>query len=65
MDLSAANISGTKIRTMILPLTLTIIAAIQINLPAIQAYIPPQVFGWTTMAVAILSAVIRFLSPNA
>lgn len=63
--LSLSNIKGTNPKTMILPLALTVIAAIQLNLPAIQAYVPPEVFGWTTMGVAILSAVIRFLSPNA
>jgi hypothetical protein len=43
-------------------LLLVIVGAISDNLPALQAFISPQVYGYTLISVGIICAILRFLT---
>jgi hypothetical protein len=62
------RISVTKMKpimrskTMWFSLLLVIVGAISDNLPALQAFISPQVYGYTLISVGIVCAILRFLT---
>ncbi len=49
-----------KSRTMWFSLALVIIGALSDNLPAIQAFISPQVYGYSLITIGVICAVLRF-----
>ena len=51
-----------KSRTMWFSLLLVIVGAVADNLPALQAFISPQVYGYTLMTVGVICAILRFIT---
>ena len=51
-----------KSRTMWFSFALVVVGALADTLPAIQAFINPQVYGYTLMGVGIICAILRFLT---
>ena len=47
-------------KTMWFSLLLVMIGAVSDNLPALQAFISPQVYSYTLMTIGIICAVLRF-----
>ena len=41
---------------------LVIVGAVADNLPALQALISPQVYGYTLMTVGVICAILRFIT---
>jgi hypothetical protein len=41
---------------------LVVVGALADTLPAIQAFISPQIYGYTLMGVGIICAILRFLT---
>jgi len=54
--------SMMKSRTMWFSLLLVIVGAIADNLPVLQAFISPQVYSYSLMAIGVICAVLRFLT---
>ena len=51
-----------KSKTMWFSLLLVIVGAIADNLPALQAFINPQVYAYTLMTVGVICAILRFVT---
>jgi len=51
-----------KSRTMWFSFLLVIVGAVADNLPALQALISPQVYGYTLMTVGVICAILRFIT---
>jgi hypothetical protein len=51
-----------KSRTMWFSLLLVIVGAIADNLPVLQAFINPEVYGYTLMSVGVICAILRFIT---
>jgi len=51
-----------KSRTMWFSFLLVIVGAVADNLPALQAFISPQVYGYTLMTVGVICAILRFIT---
>jgi uncharacterized membrane-anchored protein len=47
-------------KTMWFSLALVIVGALSDNLPALQAFIDPKVYGYTLVVIGIICAVLRF-----
>ena len=47
-------------KTMWFSLLLVIVGAVSDNLPALQAFISPEIYGYTLMIVGVICAVLRF-----
>jgi hypothetical protein len=43
-------------------LALVIVGAIADNLPALQAFISPQVYAYTLMTIGVICAILRFVT---
>jgi hypothetical protein len=49
-----------KSKTMWFSLLLVIVGAVSDNLPALQAFISPEIYGYTLMTIGVICAVLRF-----
>ena len=49
-------------KTMWFSLALVIVGAIADNLPALQAFINPQVYAYTLMIIGVICAILRFVT---
>jgi len=51
-----------KSKTIIVALLLSIFGAVQASMGVFTDYLTPQVFGWFSMAVGVIVAVLRVLT---
>ena len=51
-----------KSKTINFSLLLALFGAAQLNLEAVQDFVSPEVYGWTTMGIAVLVAVLRVVT---
>jgi len=51
-----------KSRTMWFSFALVVVGALADNLPALQAFINPQVYAYTLVTIGIICAILRFLT---
>ena len=51
-----------KSRTLWFSFLLVIVGAVADTLPAIQAFINPEIYGYTLMVVGLICAILRFIT---
>ncbi len=51
-----------KSKTIGFALALAVLGALQVNLPVVQEFLTPQIYGWMTMAVAVSIAALRAIT---
>jgi hypothetical protein len=51
-----------KSRTLWFSLLLVIVGAISDNLPALQAFISPEVYAYSLMTIGVICAILRFVT---
>ena len=51
-----------KSKTMWFSFLLIIVGAISDNLPALQAFISPQVYAYSLMTIGVICAILRFVT---
>jgi hypothetical protein len=47
-------------KTMWFSLALVIIGAVSDNLPALQAFLSPQIYAYSLMVIGVICAILRF-----
>ena len=51
--------NALKSKTINFALLLALFSAAQLNLPAVQSFMTPKVYGWTYLVIAIAVGVLR------
>jgi len=59
---SATPIQMIRSRTILFSAALAALGAVQLALPSIQSQIPQEAYGWATVGVAIVVAVLRAIT---